>query len=342
MAIDHIFLTQSLGTSIDKELEQDPRLQSHHTKRQYKSALSTFETWRDGRPMTKTLVNAYVTHLQSQGLAPRTINQKLAAIRWLARKIGDLIQNTQWMDIALSFMITKQVALVASVPDVKGNQQQSRRYINPGELDALLQVCKVDTSMVGVRDATLFALAWAAGLSREELTTLTTQDLKWDKSGEVVDITIRGKGNKTRTVYINNGAVKVLFDWLAIRGNIPGSLFCKISKGGKFTYERLSGEAVRLILEKRCKEAKISKPITWRDFRRTFAGNLFQAGIGGMTIQKLMGHLSLKQTGEYDQRSEETRLQNVKSLNVPYKTKKWLQGDIFNIGLNKNENNKKK
>src|SRR6476646_7797825 len=71
-------------------LENDPRLISKHTTRQYKSDLLDFDTWRAGRPITKTLVEEYAAKLQAEGKAPNTINQRLAAIRWYARKIADL------------------------------------------------------------------------------------------------------------------------------------------------------------------------------------------------------------------------------------------------------------
>ena len=77
-------------TAIVQLLGNDPRLASKHTTRQYKSDLFNFENWRHGRAITKTLVEEYAAKLQEAGLAPSTINQRLAAIRWYARKIADL------------------------------------------------------------------------------------------------------------------------------------------------------------------------------------------------------------------------------------------------------------
>ena len=54
------------------------------------------------------------------------------------------------------------------------------------------------------------------------------------------------------------------------------------------------------MLDKRSQEAQLSKPVTWHDFRRTSAGNLWDAKIDGVTIQKLMGHASQNQTAKYD------------------------------------------
>src|SRR5690242_8767427 len=84
-------LTTDKARQIMTLLENDPRLVSKHTTRQYKSDLLVFEAWRGDRPLTKTLVEAYAAQLRAEGKAPSTINQRLAAIRWLARKTSDIM-----------------------------------------------------------------------------------------------------------------------------------------------------------------------------------------------------------------------------------------------------------
>src|SRR5687768_7589075 len=98
--------------TIEKLLRDDPRLISKHTTRQYRSDLLKFNAWRDDRPITKTLVEEYAAHLQMQGKAPNTINQRLAAIRWYARKIADLAA-----DYAGDEQVIKHAARVATVRD---------------------------------------------------------------------------------------------------------------------------------------------------------------------------------------------------------------------------------
>jgi integrase len=80
-------------------------------------------------------------------------------------------------------------------------------------------------------------------------------------------------------------------------------------------------EALRKMLDKRSDQAELSQPVTWHDFRRTFAGNLWDAKIDGVTIQKLMGHASQNQTAKYDRRPDTARRQAVKVLHVPYRHK---------------------
>jgi integrase len=299
-------------TVILKLLENDPRLISKHTTRQYKADLFDFETWRNGRTITKTLVEEYAAKLQAEGKAPNTINQRLASIRWYARKIADLA-----IDYQDDTELARHAARVATVRDVKGERPERGRHIEQGELSALIEACIKDTSPAGIRDAAIIALAWSTGLRRDEISRIQLSDLT-NQTEDSIDIAIVGKGQKVRTVYVNDGALSALMDWLDLRGSEGGSLFVEVNKGGKIGSGKLSGEALRKMLDKRGQEAQLSKPITWHDFRRTFAGNLWDAKIDGVTIQKLMGHASQNQTAKYDRRPEATRRAAVKVLHVPY------------------------
>lgn len=297
-------------------LDNDPRLISNHTTRQYKADLFAFDTWRQDRPITKTLVEQYAAKLQGEGKAPNTINQRLAAIRWYARKIADLAA-----DYSGDEELVRHAARVATVRDVKGERPETGRHIEQGELSALIQACVNDTSPAGIRDAAIIAMAWSTGLRRDEISRIEVSDLV-NKTEDGLDIAIVGTGQKVRAVYVNDGAMAALMDWLDLRGDTDGALFVDVNKAGKIGAGSMSGEALRKMLDKRSRQAELSKPITWHDFRRTFAGNLWDAKIDGVTIQKLMGHASQNQTAKYDRRPEAARRQAVKVLHVPYKTRK--------------------
>ena len=75
-------------------------------------------------------------------------------------------------------------------------------------------------------------------------------------------------------VYVNHGALAAILDWIELRGNELGRLFVEVNKGGRIGAGKLSGESLRKMLEKRSREAQLSKPVTGHDFRRIFAGNL--------------------------------------------------------------------
>lgn len=306
---------------LDQEIDRDPRLKSKHTKRGYRASLAEFETWKAGRPMTRRLVEQYAAELQARDLAPRTINFKLAAIRWSARRLAEIAQDqpvTNEHERLLRAEMVTQAERAASVPDVSGTRSKAGRHINQGELDALMAACQNDPTPAGARDAAMIAIAWQTAARRDEIAGLDLADFN-PTGPEEGELLIRGKGDKERTAYLYDGAAAALADWLAIRGQEPGPIFCAINKSGKLTAgQRMIGNALRLILEKRRHEARL-KPLTWHDFRRTFAGNLLDHGTDLPTVQKLMGHASPTTTSNYDRRSDEVKRQAVKTLFVPYR-----------------------
>ncbi len=309
---------------IAAELESDPRLRSLNTKRGYLRDLHTFETWRGSRPLSKLLVESYAAELQQAGKAPRTINRTLAAIRWYARRLSDKAQDRPARDDkerAERAEIVAQAERVAGVRDVRGERTQKGRHITTGEVKALLEACVNDPSPAGARDAAIIALGWSTGARRSELAGLKRADYINTGANEG-DLHIFGKGQKPRVVYVFNGAASYLADWLALRGDAAGPLFYAINKGGAIDAGHgPSDEALAQMLQKRREQAGVA-PLSWHDFRRTFAGNLLDNGNDLVTVQKLMGHSSPTTTANYDRRGDEVKRKASKSLHIPYITRR--------------------
>ena len=309
-----------------REIERDPRLASEESRRGYRHDLGKFEKWREGRPMTKLLVEEYASDLRHGNpdkditpKSPNTINRSLAAVRWWARKLADLSFEDRSIDRAKRDEVAVQAARIASVKDVTGSRAPKGRHIAPGELAALMQACAADPKPSGTRDAAIIAVAWATGARRSELAELSRSSFVATGDDEG-DLRIHGKGDKVRTVYVYNGAAAALLDWLAIRGDDDGPLFYAINRGGHVQIGHgVSDEALAQMLAKRVEQARLSDKLTWHDFRRSFAGNLLDNGADLVTVQKLMGHSSPTTTSNYDRRGEEVKRRAVHSLHVPYR-----------------------
>ncbi|HEY1011159.1 MAG TPA: site-specific integrase [Herpetosiphonaceae bacterium] len=178
------------------------------------------------------------------------------------------------------------------------------RALSEDELAGLLHAALADASFIGTRDAAILAVLIFGGLRRAELCGLTMADY----DAEALELVVRkGKGNKAREVPLPDDVQPLLADWLTTRGPAPGPLFTRILKGGHITLEQLTGQAIYYIARERAKQAGISEHFTPHDFRRTFAGDLFEGGADASSIQKIMGHSNANTTNGYDRRGKKAR-----------------------------------
>jgi site-specific recombinase XerD len=84
-----------------------------------------------------------------------------------------------------------------------------------------------DGSKAGVRDKAMLALLLGAGLRRLECAELGLRDV--DFGQDVINVI--GKGDKQRLIPVEPEVVDCLLDWVHIRGEWLGPLFCAIRWG---------------------------------------------------------------------------------------------------------------
>lgn len=231
----------------------------------------------------------------------RTANKVLSALRGTLKAAWRLEQ-----------MDAETYRRAIDLERIDGETLPRGRALTSGEIAALMTACANDPTPSGARDAAILALLRVSGLRRAEVCALTLAD--YDPESGLV---IRGKRNKERRAFVENGAADALRDWLEIRGNERGALFCPIIKGGRVVIRHMYAEAVFFMLRKRAAEPGV-KNLSPHDWRRTFAGDLLDAGADIATVQKLMGHSDPATTARYDRRGEETRRRAVALLHVPY------------------------
>lgn len=240
--------------------------------------------------------------LLEQGLAPATINGTLYAVRGVARAAFNL-----------ELMPADAYERIRNVKPVKGSRLPPGRALSIGEIGAMLNTCT--EKVIGIRDAAMIALLYAGGLRRAEIVALDTTDFN---DGE---LKVKGKGNKERLLYINNGAYDAINDWLSIRGDSLGPLFYPVNKSGVIQYRRMTVDAVYGLLLKRAEKAKINR-FSPHDLRRSFISELLDRGADISTVQQLAGHADISTTAKYDRRGEEVKKKAIGLLHVPYKKMK--------------------
>ena len=116
---------------------------------------------------------------------------------------------------------------------------------------------------------------------------------------------------------LNTGQLAALEDWLAVRGTTPGALLWPINKGATLTPRRMTSQAIYNVMQKRGQEAGVTE-FSPHDFRRTYAGDLLDAGADIVTVAQLMGHADVTTTARYDRRPAETRRKAANLRHTPY------------------------
>ena len=80
----------------------------------------------------------------------------------------------------------------------------------------------------------------------------------------------------------------------------------QLARDAQGQLQGLSGCAAWAICKERWRKAGIQPPSP--DLRRTWTGDLLEAGVDLATVQKMAGHASVSTTGKYDRRDHVVQL----------------------------------
>jgi site-specific recombinase XerD len=237
----------------------------------------------------------------AEKFAPATANRMLAAMRGVLKAA-----------FKLGLIDSDRMTRACSVEVVRGSRVMKGRALSKGELLALFESC--DPSKAGgARNAALLGLLYGGGLRRAEIVALDLADFDVE-TGKLV---VRGKGNKERTAWVTNGSREALDAWLLYRGGETGPLFMPVTKGGTILRHRMTDGAVAELVHRLAKNAKIAT-FSPHDMRRTFIGDMLDAGADIATVQALAGHASPTTTSRYDRRGDRARRRAAELLHVPF------------------------
>ena len=237
--------------------------------------------------------------LIENGAQPATINHILSAVRGVIKETWRLglldAESREW---------------VADVKGVSASKLPAGRHVDIGEVRRLFETC--GNTPGGARDAAILALLYGCGLRRSEAVALQLDDV--DQGA----VTVRsGKGRKDRLVYAPTGGREAIEAWIAHRGTWPGALLCPVAKGGKIQHRTITAQAVQLRLRHLAQQARVPE-FSPHDLRRSFVGELLEAGADISAVQKLAGHANVGTTQRYDRRGEQTKRKAAELLHVPY------------------------
>lgn len=193
----------------------------------------------------------------------------------------------------LKYMAKRDVKTLAAekieLPKTPSRQIEVLEY---GDLERLLAAPK-GTTLRDLRDKAILETFFSTGLRLSELCSLSRYvDLR---RGEV---SVRGKGDKLRIVFVADSAREAIKKYLEKRSDAEEKLFVSIDKAGK-VIGPITPRAVQRLVVARAREAGIAKKIHAHQLRHSFATDLLMNGADLRSVQVLLGHSNIATTQVY-------------------------------------------
>lgn len=262
---------------------------SIHTLLAYHQDLKNFQVWlsfnNQINPFAKESVSGWILYLRNKNMAPASIKRKIAFLKVLFRWMfeNNLIPDNPFHLLQATIHIPRRLP----------------RNLNSDELRKLLQapvLHPIEYSKADFPEFTLklaVELMFATGVRVGELCSINESDINLSEE----KISIRGKGNRERMVFIvDPDLINLMHQYSTLR------------KSTKPTTERLlvtaSGnptrpDYIRQNLKKLAKHVGIQRKITPHMLRHSAATQLLENGVDIRFVQKLLGHSSISTTEIY-------------------------------------------
>lgn len=171
--------------------------------------------------------------------------------------------------------------------------------ITSAELERLIQAPREafkkekdpDKARSYLRDTAILELLFSTGLRVSELCALNSDiDLTRD------EVSVRGKGEKVRVVFLSPTAKQAVREYLKARNDMEEALFVD---GRPNKLHRIIPRDVQRHLKSYVARAGITNVVTPHTLRHVFATDLLTNGADIRSVQQLLGHASINTTQIY-------------------------------------------
>ncbi len=284
------------------EIERGASLKTVANYERYLNRFFAFANVTDPKDITETLLREYRLYLNRQ-LGTKVKGQTQATLK----------KNTQnYYLIALRRFLKylMKIKVTSLTPDAIELAKTGERHldlISMDELGRIFQVALTDKegkqsdSLITLRDTALLQLFFSTGLRLSELCSLN-RDIDLSKD----ELSVRGKGEKVRVVFISDSARDAIQKYLAKRADFLEPLFLNFSSNKKESSSKGSGSTSRLtprsierIVKQYAIKAGISKKVTPHVLRHSFATDLLSNGADIRSVQMMLGHANIATTQIY-------------------------------------------
>jgi len=171
------------------------------------------------------------------------------------------------------------------------------KYLTLEDSKKLLDATIQEDNRNKERDFAIITLFLNCGMRLSELVGINIKDIHFDD----YKMTVIGKGNKERTIYLNKSCINAINGYLAVR---PKEGIDFKSKDALFLSERrerISKRTVQHIVEKELRNAGLdTSKYSTHKLRHTAATLMYQYGeVDIRALQELLGHASISTTEIY-------------------------------------------
>ncbi|QEP42302.1 tyrosine recombinase XerC [Ectothiorhodospiraceae bacterium BW-2] len=265
---------------------QVERRYSPHTVSSYRRDLEQFAIQlqpeaTDWSAVSPQQLRQIVMQLHQSGLAPRSLQRKLSALRSLYRYLNRYRGDSHNPTNAIRAPKQEQ-----SLPD----------HLDIEQISQLLDVAP--DSPLAQRDLAMMELFYSSGLRLAELTSLNLEDI--DLRQQILIVT--GKGSRQRQLPIGSKAVAALEQWLKLRPQFIRPTTCAESASALFLSQqgrRISQRSVQKRLERWGQLRALSSHLHPHTLRHSFASHLLQSSGELRSVQELLGHADIATTQIY-------------------------------------------
>lgn len=275
------------------------RRSSPHTVENYQRDLHALVGYCDRLSLSDwtaldgTHVRAFAARLHAGGLAPRSIQRRLSAVRSFYDFLLREAQVQRGQRAAPPVEADLRALHTNPAADVRAPKSARRLPVTLDADQMARLLAFTEATPVAVRDRAMMELLYSSGLRLAELTTLDLEQL------DLRDRTVRvlGKGRKERAVPVGRVAAESLERWLGQRAAWAAAseraLF--VGRGGR----RLGRREVQKRVAYWARRQGLPQHVHPHLFRHSFASHLLESGAELRGVQELLGHADIATTQIY-------------------------------------------
>lgn len=173
-------------------------------------------------------------------------------------------------------------------------QHRQIQIMDNADLERLLNAPKGE-SIRTLRDKAILEVLFSTGLRVSELCSIGRYT-----NFERGEITIRGKGDKLRVVFLSSEAKKAIKIYLEKRFDAEPALFVSFTKSSNpKAIGQITPRTVERLIVHYARSAGIPKKVTPHMLRHQFGTDLLMNGADLRSVQELLGHSSISTTQIY-------------------------------------------